>query len=186
VDKADAILTAALALFAERGFYGTTVPEVAERAGVGAGTIYRYFESKEAIVNALYQKWKQQLAVSLMGAFPFDAPARAQLDHFVGAAFQFARQYPLAFKFLEMHHHQPYLNEASHAIENLVLDPARAFFDRHQAEKTTRAMPGEVLGAIVWGGIVGLVKAAETAHVDLTKKAEQHAADVLWDAIKLR
>src|SRR5690606_27876447 len=53
-DKREAILHAALELFVERGFWGTAVPEIAEKAGVGAGTIYRYFESKEALVNALY------------------------------------------------------------------------------------------------------------------------------------
>ena len=55
-DKREAIMAAALELFVERGFYGTAVPEIAERAGVGAGTIYRYFESKEALVNALYRE----------------------------------------------------------------------------------------------------------------------------------
>ncbi|MGZ3428822.1 MAG: helix-turn-helix domain-containing protein, partial [Polyangia bacterium] len=60
--KSDAILKAALELFVERGFHGTPVPLVAERAGVGAGTIYRSFESKEALVNALYQRWKQTIA----------------------------------------------------------------------------------------------------------------------------
>jgi AcrR family transcriptional regulator len=44
-DKREAIMAAALDLFVERGFYGTAVPEIAEKAGVGAGTIYRYFES---------------------------------------------------------------------------------------------------------------------------------------------
>jgi AcrR family transcriptional regulator len=45
-DKRDAILDAALELFAEFGFYGTAVPQVAEKAKVGAGTIDRYFENK--------------------------------------------------------------------------------------------------------------------------------------------
>ena len=58
VDKREAILQAALELFVERGFYGTAVPEIADRASVGAGTIYRYFESKEALVNAIYRQEK--------------------------------------------------------------------------------------------------------------------------------
>jgi transposase len=32
-------------LFAERGYDGTTIPMIAEKANVGAGTIYRYFEN---------------------------------------------------------------------------------------------------------------------------------------------
>ncbi|MBA3542140.1 MAG: helix-turn-helix transcriptional regulator, partial [Deltaproteobacteria bacterium] len=37
-DKRRIILDAALTVFAERGFHGTAVPEVAEAAGVGTGT----------------------------------------------------------------------------------------------------------------------------------------------------
>ncbi|MEA2752174.1 MAG: Bacterial regulatory protein tetR family, partial [Myxococcales bacterium] len=37
-DKREAILDAALTLFAERGFHGTSVPDIAQLAGVGAGT----------------------------------------------------------------------------------------------------------------------------------------------------
>src|SRR5215468_3748459 len=71
-DKRDAIMTAALELFVERGFHGTAVPEIAERADVGAGTIYRYFESKEALVNELYRREKQALATRVLSQFPLD------------------------------------------------------------------------------------------------------------------
>jgi AcrR family transcriptional regulator len=54
-DKRDRLLTAALELFETRGFDGVAVPEIAARAGVATGTIYRYFATKEALVNALYR-----------------------------------------------------------------------------------------------------------------------------------
>lgn len=47
------ILEAATELFAERGFDVTTVQEIATRAGAAAGTVYLYFASKEAILDAL-------------------------------------------------------------------------------------------------------------------------------------
>src|SRR5580698_6363761 len=69
-DKRDAIMQAALELFVERGFYGVAVPEIAERAQVGAGTIYRHFESKEALVNAVYRQEKQRFAQTVITSFP--------------------------------------------------------------------------------------------------------------------
>src|SRR6185369_16360221 len=80
-DKRERILDAALSLFAERGFHGTPVPLVAERASVGAGTIYRYFASKEALVNALYQRWKMAFIDCVSADFPIEKTTRAQWAH---------------------------------------------------------------------------------------------------------
>src|SRR5690348_2500554 len=46
LDKRCAIIRATLELVAEHGFHGAPMALVAERSGVAAGTIYRYFESK--------------------------------------------------------------------------------------------------------------------------------------------
>ena len=54
-DRRESIMDAALACFVERGFYGTAIPQIADKANIAAGTIYHYFESKEALVNALYR-----------------------------------------------------------------------------------------------------------------------------------
>jgi AcrR family transcriptional regulator len=50
------ILDAALALFAQKGFAASRLDEIAARAGVSKGTIYLYFESKEAVFKALVQE----------------------------------------------------------------------------------------------------------------------------------
>ena len=53
-DKREDILRAALELIAEHGFHGAPMAMIAERAGVGAGTIYRYFENKDVLIAELY------------------------------------------------------------------------------------------------------------------------------------
>jgi len=50
------ILEAALALFRERGFEGTTMRAVASAAGVSLGNAYYYFESKEHLLHAYYDR----------------------------------------------------------------------------------------------------------------------------------
>lgn len=46
------LMRAALEVFVERGFAATRLDEVAQRAGVSKGTVYLYFESKEALFKA--------------------------------------------------------------------------------------------------------------------------------------
>src|SRR5262245_22704102 len=65
-DKRRIILDAALGTFAARGYHGTSVPEVAEAAGVGVGTLYRYFADKNALVNEVYRDAKQTLKSALL------------------------------------------------------------------------------------------------------------------------
>ena len=45
-------MDAALAVFRERGYEGTTIPAIARRAGIAQGTVYNYFPSKERLLFA--------------------------------------------------------------------------------------------------------------------------------------
>src|SRR5687767_912808 len=53
-DKKQAIFESTLALIKEHGFHGAPMSLVAKNAGVAAGTIYHYFESKERLICELY------------------------------------------------------------------------------------------------------------------------------------
>jgi AcrR family transcriptional regulator len=50
------IMDAALELFAERGYAATRLTEVAARAGISKGTLYLYFDSKEALFQAVIRE----------------------------------------------------------------------------------------------------------------------------------
>lgn len=49
------LLTAALAAFTEHGSDDTSLEEIARRAGVGIGTLYRHFPNRRALLEAVYQ-----------------------------------------------------------------------------------------------------------------------------------
>lgn len=54
--RPEEILSAALEVFTDRGFAATKLEDVAKRAGVTKGTIYLYFDSKEALFKALIRE----------------------------------------------------------------------------------------------------------------------------------
>jgi AcrR family transcriptional regulator len=58
----DAIVTAAFELFAERGYGGVTVADIAERAEIGRTTFFRYFGDKQEVVFANEQQWLDGLS----------------------------------------------------------------------------------------------------------------------------
>jgi TetR/AcrR family fatty acid metabolism transcriptional regulator len=55
-DKRAAILEAATAVFAERGFFNAQVADIARGAGIAAGTVYLYFRSKDEILTSIFDR----------------------------------------------------------------------------------------------------------------------------------
>jgi len=70
------ILAAACEVFAEQGLDGE-IREVAARAGVAVGTIYRHFENREALLAALLLETKRDLLDRLAGAARNEQPETA-------------------------------------------------------------------------------------------------------------
>ena len=59
-----ALLDAGAALFAEKGYDGTTMTEIAERAGAAIGSLYQFFPSKQALAEALFDRFAERAAAS--------------------------------------------------------------------------------------------------------------------------
>jgi AcrR family transcriptional regulator len=72
----DGLLEAAKAAFAEVGAEAS-LDEIARRAGVGIGTLYRHFPTRDAIVEAVYRREVQQLADAAPRLIESMAPAEA-------------------------------------------------------------------------------------------------------------
>ncbi|MGE3704284.1 MAG: TetR/AcrR family transcriptional regulator C-terminal domain-containing protein [Vicinamibacterales bacterium] len=61
--KRDAILRAAIDVFASRGYFNSQVADVARAAGVAAGTVYLYFRSKDDLLVTVFERsMKEALA----------------------------------------------------------------------------------------------------------------------------
>ncbi len=183
-DKREAILAAALELFVERGFHGTAVPEVADRAGVGAGTIYRYFASKEALVNALYQREKGALAARMLTDFPADVGAREQFRALWQRMSVYVAEQPLSFAFLELHNHASYLDDASRAVEARIIAFGIGFVETAQRRGELRSGPPLLLIGLVLGAFVGLVRKADECGLTLDRAVWTTAEQCMWEAVR--
>src|SRR5512144_486661 len=62
--KRDAILRAAIDVFAERGYFNAQVADVARVAGVAAGTVYLYFRSKDDLLVQLFERGMKEALVA--------------------------------------------------------------------------------------------------------------------------
>lgn len=180
-----ALLDAALAVFNERTYGDTPVAEVAERAGVSVGTLYRYFPSKEALGNAVYRLWKQRLGERLAAERSADgcyaSTFAAMFRTFVG----FAADHPEAFAFLELQQHEGYLDLDSRTASTSIDQTAVDFVSEGQKAGEIRAGDPQMLVALVYGALVGLVK-ARRAGLRLTDEDLAAAQAATWALLDVR
>lgn len=183
-DPRNRILDAALDLFEEQGFDATAVPEVAKRAGVATGSIYRYFESKDDLVNALYRTWKQRYYEVVLTEPPARATAREAFSHYWRRMASFAKSYPQAARFLDLHHHRDYLADESLKPERDGQAIAAAFIARGVENGEVRKLAPVVLIALMSGAMRGLLSAADKGELTLDDATVRAIEDCLWNGIK--
>ncbi|GLX93961.1 TetR/AcrR family transcriptional regulator [Herbidospora sp. NBRC 101105] len=180
-----ALLDAALAVFNERTYGDTPVAEVAERAGVSVGTLYRYFPSKEALGNAVYRLWKQRLGERLAAERSADASYASTFAAMFRTFVGFAADHPEAFAFLELQQHEGYLDVDSRTASTSIDQTAVDFVSEGQKAGEIRAGDPQMLVALVYGALVGLVKARRTG-LTLTDEDLAAAQAATWALLDVR
>jgi len=85
--RRQAVLAAARALFAERGYRATTVRDIADASGVLSGSLYLYFDSKETLIDEVLSSYLDELVVTYRRVVAAGGDAGTQLRGLVKAAF---------------------------------------------------------------------------------------------------
>jgi AcrR family transcriptional regulator len=75
----DKLVAAAREVFAERGAEGS-LDEIAKRAGVGPGTLYRHFPTRDDLIDALMRDWSARVLADSEAAVEAGLPARETLE----------------------------------------------------------------------------------------------------------
>lgn len=81
--RVDAILAAAAEMIGEMGYEGITTSKLAKRAGISVGSFYQYFADKEAVFQALGDRYLLEMRRKIDAMFPPDAQY-APLEVLVG------------------------------------------------------------------------------------------------------
>jgi len=186
VDKREAIEDAALALFVEQGFHGTTVPEIARRAGVGTGTLYLYHSSKDELLNALLLRWCRTLAVGLAGATRGATMPRAVFAGFWQAAVDFSEEYPVAWAFMMQFHDSPYIADDTRREMASIKAPVVAMFYHGVEQGVFKPLPPELLHAVCVGIMSEVRALAMLGQTAVTPELWQAAEAMAWEAISCR
>jgi TetR/AcrR family transcriptional regulator len=129
MDNRAAILSVALALFAERGYDAVGVQEVVEAAGVTKPTLYHYFGSKQGLLQALLEQHHAPLRAAVREAAVYHGNLPHTLARLGQAFFEAARLDPVYYRMQLALYFAPPGSEA----HQLVLDQVKDQYESVEA-----------------------------------------------------
>jgi TetR/AcrR family transcriptional regulator, repressor of fatR-cypB operon len=189
-DKRADIMQAALELIAERGFHDAPISEIAEKSQVAAGTIYRYFENKDVLINELFQEIEDQLMEVILGNYPLGKSIKEQFFYVFGELCRYLITHPLQFRYMEQYFNSPFgiskrrdkllgknINHDKHGT-------LTGIFKEGISQQILKDLPLIVLSSLAIGPMLYVIRDHTLGFVVLNESLIRRITEACWDAIK--
>ena len=156
------VLEAALFLFTERGYFNTSVHNIARYAGVSVGSIYHHFHDKEGVARALYDGLLERMVTDLSALSSLHTSLHEQYRAIVRHLFELAERDPASMIFMLHAQHREFLPDQQPVCSSrpfeLLLEMVAAGIERGEI----RSLDPVVASTSLFGGPLRLL----TAHLD--------------------
>lgn len=167
----DQLLDAAEEVFADKGFYATTLKEIADLAEVAVGSLYSFFTGKDDLFAAVLHRRGEEFVPAMRALLTSDDPPVEQLHQLAEYQIVFFRKHP-AFGRLFLRTSaptklllEPDRDEASNARFAEAMSLEAAMFKRGQDAGQLRAGDPHVLGHL-FSGVIASYQACDPVVVD--------------------
>ncbi|WP_459556897.1 TetR/AcrR family transcriptional regulator [Lacunimicrobium album] len=180
--RTDEILDTAIDLFAERGYNGADTQEIANRVGVGKGTLYRYFPSKESLFLAAADRVMRRLQVHIDEKAFEQTDSLLQMRVAIGAFLSFFDAKPAFAELLILERALFRDRKTPTYMEHREKNRTRweQFYQELIDRKRIRPMPLDRLSTVMSDLIYGTMF---TNHISGREKSLQEQADGIVDIV---
>lgn len=185
-DKRILILETTLNLITAHGFHATPMSQIAQQAGIGAGTIYRYFENKEHLINELFTEIKKRVIKAMLKDYREEGTYKERFKHLWRNLIQYCIDHPKEFQFVEQYRYAPYVSNMTREETFIILAPIMQFFLESKKARAMKDLPLYTIIALLYGPIVSLAKLHIDHNQQLTDERIDQASEACWDAVSYK
>jgi AcrR family transcriptional regulator len=188
LNKREHIIHAAMTLIAEQGFYGAPMSLIAEKAGVGVGTIYRYFENRDELIKTIYKEDEERLVAFLLKKYPYGRSVRECFFHIGTGVVDYFTQNAIDFKYSEQFHNSPY-GEAYRRNKIFASagqpDIFMEIYEIGLVQKVIKTMPPVLFFNLAFAPIIWSVRDHILGMVQLDDSLTRLIVASCWDSVKV-
>lgn len=162
----ETVLAAALHLFAMRGYFNTSVPDIARAAQVSVGSIYHHFKDKEDVARALYYGLMDGLQGELAVIAERHESAHDRCRAIMAMLFQLTEKNREAMEFMLHAKHREFLPDDPPVCSSRPFATMRAFVEAGMGRGEVRRADPMVATASLFGGAIRLITARLDGALD--------------------
>lgn len=100
-NKRTQIIEASIDLFANKGFWNTPTSKITKHAKVSTGTLFNYFESKDALIDQVYLQLQQEQMQHIASDYPESDSIRERSEHIWFRYIDWGVRHPVRYKLLQ-------------------------------------------------------------------------------------
>ncbi|MEI8356582.1 MAG: TetR/AcrR family transcriptional regulator [Deltaproteobacteria bacterium] len=186
-NKRDKVVQTALELIAEHGFHAAPMSMVANRSGVAVGTIYRYFENKDVLINEIYREVEAKLYHVLLEGYATENPFRERFLHLGTALLRYFIENPLDFRYLEQFHNSPYgvtFRRGKILGKKEGGNVFRDLFEDGVSQQIIKDLPLLILFALAFGPLLDVARDHILGFITLDDLLITRTIEACWDGIR--
>ena len=189
-DKRQIIFDATLELIAEHGFHNTPTSKIAKKAGIGVGSIYRYFKDKDELIHELYHYLRQKEFQEVYQEFDDDVPIREQYIRLFTKMVLYVLSHKTQTKFMEQYFNSPYgvsrrRNELLYfETKDAEKPPIFQLFEKAKELNIMKDLPLNILGALTIGPLILWTRDIHAGILEYDAKQLNEIIEACWDAVK--
>jgi len=182
--KREAVLKSTLALIKEHGFHGTPMSMIAKHAGVAAGTIYHYFDSKDTLIVELFIYVKDKLAIAISKGDDESQPYKDRFFNLMINQFDFYVGNADALTFLEQYVNSPYAKNFPEKDSQLFVNKIHTFFNYGIENAHFKNIDSRLLAPTIKGTLVAAANFQLSQHIVFSREDIIEVVNIIWDGIK--
>ncbi len=184
-DKHQQILDATCHLLARLGFHGLSMQQVAKEAGVAAGTIYRYFDSKTDLILALHAQLVQRISAAILAGYPNGAGMFERYQHWWRQVWQVHTQQPELMLCKYQFDRLPGDDNQQRMwkLEEEYFAPWLNFLEEGRQSGQFKDLPDDILSSLSLEVCMTLAHKQATGHYQFSQAQLQATMEASWPAL---
>ena len=152
------VMDAALNLFAERGYFNTSIPDLVGASGVSTGSIYHHFGDKEGVAKALFDSIVERMEKTIDEISRQQTTTKARCRAIIELLFSITENEPELMKFMLHAKHREFLPEQAPICSSSPFRMMRTLVAEGMQTGEVHAMDETVAAAGVFGAPIRLIQ----------------------------